>query len=327
MNDSEMISIIVPIYNTERYIRKCVNSIQNQTYKNLEIILVNDGSKDNSKNIMNQLAKEDSRIKVIHKQNAGVTAARLDGIKKASGEYIGFVDSDDVIEKDMYEILLDNMLKYNADISHCGYQMVFPDGRKNQFYGTGKIKKQSCEVGQIDLLEGDIIEPGLCNKLYRKQLFDGLDMDLSIKINEDLLMNFYLFQKSKKSVFYDVCKYHYLVREGSTSRSALNKHKIYDPILVKKIICEKSDGFVKEIAKHMYVITCINVYHSLITTEHKNIYCEDEKKVRDMIRTLKTGSNFSKKNIWMILGIIYMPFLYKIVYCIYAKYIQKSKYD
>ena len=105
MEMNELISVVVPVYNVENYLEKCVSSITNQTYKNLEIILVNDGSKDNSGAICDDLAKNDSRIKVIHKENGGLSDARNTGINVATGEYIGFVDSDDWIERDMYEQL------------------------------------------------------------------------------------------------------------------------------------------------------------------------------------------------------------------------------
>ena len=117
MKKNNLISIIVPIYNVEKYLKKCIDSIINQTYKNLEIILVDDGSPDNCGKICDEYAKKDNRIKVIHKENGGVSSARNVGVENATGEYIGFVDSDDYIEKDMYEVLINNLKKENADIS------------------------------------------------------------------------------------------------------------------------------------------------------------------------------------------------------------------
>lgn len=134
LNYFPLISVIVPAYNIENYIENCLESIIRQTYKNLEIIVIDDGSTDNTGKIIDNFSNFDKRIKVIHKKNEGVSKARLLGVEESKGEYIGFVDGDDQIEKYMYEHLLNNALKYRADISHCGYQMNFPDGHVDYYY-------------------------------------------------------------------------------------------------------------------------------------------------------------------------------------------------
>lgn len=237
--EKEKISVVVPVYNLQEYIEKTVDSIQKQTYENLEIILVDDGSKDGSSEILDRLAEQDGRIKVIHKGNGGVTSARICGIKVATGDWIGFVDGDDYIEPQMYEVLMNNALKYQADISHCGYQMIFPS-RVDYYYNTGRLVEQDNLMGLKDLLEGKFIEPGLVIKIFRKSLFDKLltseNIDYSIKINEDLLMNYYLFREAEKSVFIDQCYYHYILRKGSAATSQVNKNKLTDPLKVLKIL-------------------------------------------------------------------------------------------
>lgn len=239
------ISIIVPAYNSEKYIAHCLDSILAQSYQNIEIIVVNDGSKDGTASIIDWYAAEHGCIIAIHQENGGVTRARLNGVAHASGEYIGFVDSDDEIEPDMYELLVGNALKYNADISHCGYSMVFPS-RIVPYHGSGIRVEHDNRKGLLELFDGSIIEPGLWNKLYRKVLFRRLlyenVMDFTIKINEDWLMNFYLFQESKKSIFEDVCKYHYLVHEGSAANSIINRNKLEDPLKVRKILLKETEG-------------------------------------------------------------------------------------
>ena len=122
-----LVSVIVPVYKVEKYLDKCVESIVGQTYKNLEIILVDDGSPDNCPAMCDKWADRDSRIKVIHKQNGGVSSARNAGIDAVQGEFIGFVDSDDWLEPDMYDCLVKNALEYNADISRCGYFVDWSD--------------------------------------------------------------------------------------------------------------------------------------------------------------------------------------------------------
>lgn len=243
--DDIKISIVVPAYNISQYIASCLESIQKQTWNNLEIIVVDDGSTDNTVIVVESCAAKDDRIRIIKKENGGVTSARLAGVAAATGEFIGFVDGDDVIEPDMYERLLHNAVEYSADISHCGYQMVFPN-RVDYYYNTGCLVKQGRQAGLKDLIEGSFIEPGLCNKLFHKALFhrllhDGI-MDTSIKNNEDLLMNYYLFKESNMSIYEDWCPYHYLVRKGSAANAKLNEHMLLDPIKTTKILLKETSG-------------------------------------------------------------------------------------
>lgn len=240
------ISIIIPAYNVENYIVRTVDSVIAQSYKNLEIIVVNDGSTDATAQILDRLAAQDERIRVIHKENGGVTGARLRGVAEATGEWIGFVDGDDVIEPRMYERLLENALQYQADISHCGYQMVFPKGHVDYYYNTGRLAQQDRTEALAALLDGSYIEPGLWNKLFHKSLFHSLlhggVMDGSIRNNEDLLMNYYLFREAKRSVYEDVCPYHYLLRVSSATTSGISEHKLKDPMRVARILLAQTQG-------------------------------------------------------------------------------------
>ncbi len=232
-----LISIVIPAYNLETLLAKTLDSVLVQTYANLEVIVVNDGSKDATGAVIDSYAAKDSRIKPIHKENGGVTSARLRGIAEATGDWIGFVDGDDYIEPDMYQRLLDNALQYDADISHCGYQMVFPN-RVDYYYNTGKLIQQDNLTGMQDLIAGEFIEPGLCNKLYRRTLFAGLSerMDSRIKVNEDLLMNYWLFKQAKRSVYEDFCPYLYIVRAGSAANSGVKEHMLRNPLQVTNIL-------------------------------------------------------------------------------------------
>ena len=240
----QLLSIIIPAFNCENHIESTIKCVLEQSYDNLEIIVVDDGSRDGTTEMIKVLAEKDHRIVPLYKENGGVTSARLAGIERATGDYIGFVDSDDYVEPDMFELLLSNALEYDAEISHCGYQMVFPSGRVKYYYNTGRLVEENKPV--LELLKGQYIEPGLWNKLFDRKLLqcflkEGL-MDQSIKINEDLLMNYYLFRQAKRAVFQDVCKYHYLVHDGSAANSALKEHHLTDPIKVSKIIIKDADG-------------------------------------------------------------------------------------
>ena len=323
--NNKLISVIVPVYNLENYIKRCLKSIQNQTYRNIEIIVVDDGSIDDSWNVINRIAKEDNRIIPIHKENGGVSSARMLGLANANGEWIGFVDGDDEIEEDMYEVLINNAFECNADISHCGYKMIFNDGRITSFYDTKVKKIQDNTTGVIDLLEGDLIEPGLWNKLYKKSLFEDIELDTNIKINEDLLLNYYLFKNSQLSIFEDLTKYHYLIRDNSASRSKLNDYKIYDPIRVKEVILNDADDEYKSIAQKVFLRTLIYVYNSLIINEGD--FVNDKKKIRKMIFSNRCYCSLLNSKLKIMTNMIMLiPNIYKIIYKIYYHNILKSKY-
>ena len=326
-----MISVIVPVYNLENELERCVKSIQKQTYENIEIVLVNDGSTDGSESVMKALSENDPRIRIVRQENEGVTAARLNGVRLSSGEYIGFVDGDDEIEEEMYDFLFDNIAKYDADISHCGYQMCFADGRIHYFYNSGTVREQNTVTGVKDLLEGTIVEPGLGNKLFKRELFDELLdknlMDQSIKINEDLLMNYYLFKQIRKAVFEDKCPYHYVVRSSSASRQKMNEHKIYDPIKVKQKILEDCCDELKIVAEAALVNTAIYTLARL-STEKRTDYQKEKKSVRKVICEHKSViSHLAKRTALLGKMIVYAPGIFMFLYPIYTERIQVKKYE
>lgn len=320
------ISVVVPVYNLEKELPRCLDSILAQTYGNIEVIAVDDGSSDGSRKVLEMYAARDSRVKPVFKENGGVTSARLRGMAEAVGEWIGFVDGDDEIESDMYQRLLDNAQKYDAQISHCGYQMVFADGRVNFFHNSGRLRVQDCSMGVRDLLEGTLVEPGLCNKLFRREVFRGWEMDETIRINEDLLMNYYLFSNAEVSVFDDWCPYHYIVRGSSASRAKLNHHKIYDPIRVKEIIRQAAPADIRQDALRAYVNTCINIYHTLLTAQIP--LREDLRKVRDLLkRETEVFHLLGRKRALMAHMIVRAPLIYKPVYRFYGRFLQQDPYS
>ena len=313
--DEKLVSVIIPAYNIEDYIGRCLDSIISQTYKNLEIIVVDDGSRDHTGEILDNYAKKDRRIKVIHKENGGVSSARNKGIEVAEGDYIGFIDGDDLIEPEMYKILVDLLEEENADIAHCGYQMVFPD-RVDYYHNTGKKKIQTTEEGLKDLLSGEIIEPGLVNKLYKKELIKNCRLDETVKINEDLLMNYQLFKLSQKSVYYDITPYSYMIRSSSATGANSLITKREDSLRVLNQI--KDD--------------CIN--NNLLPTIYKRyIYllmaiCRDDlkdrlyqkkqrKKLKKELKTDIFKSCIPKKLKYMSLFSCYLPHIMKIIYKMY----------
>lgn len=327
---NDLISIIVPVFNLENELPRCLDSILTQSYQNIEVVVVDDGSSDGSADVMRRYSEKDSRIKPVFQENGGVTSARLHGVREASGQWIGFVDGDDKIESDMYERLLRNAAEYHADISHCGYQMCFDDGRIHYFHNTGLLVQQDKITALKELLSGSRIEPGLCNKLFHKTLFHSLlhgeAMPLDIKINEDLLMNYRLFSETERTVFEDWCPYHYIVRGASASRAKLNLHKIYDPIRVKEIIRRDAPAELRDAAQQAYINTGINVCHSLMI---EGAECRaDLRRVRDMMaRETADFSLLGRKRKLMANMIVHVPGLYRLIYVLYSKYFQKNVYS
>lgn len=311
----EKISIVVPVFNIAGYVERCLKSILAQTYTNLEIVVVDDGSTDESGDVVDRLAAQEPRIKVIHKENGGVTSARITGIRNASGQWIGFVDGDDEIEPDMFRHLLQNALTYQADISHCGYQMVFPDGRIDYYYNTGDLAKQDKISALKELISGSRIEPGLCNKLFRKTLFHSLlhgdIMPLDIKVNEDYFMNYLLFKEAEQTVYEDFCPYHYILRKGSAATSA-NRIHITDPIRVNELV--KADVQENE---QLYPAAYSRYIYALVGAASQSRWKEESHcarvKLKQELHTGSLRSYCSTRLRLMAFGTAYLLPLYRVI--------------
>ncbi|MGN0383572.1 MAG: glycosyltransferase [Eubacterium sp.] len=324
---SYLISIIVPAYNIAEYLPRCLDSILSQTYKNLEVIVISDGSTDNTNKVIAKYAEKDSRIIPVFKDNSGVSDTRNKGLEIAKGDYIGFVDGDDYIEPEMYETLLNNLLENDADISHCGYQMVFPS-RVDYYYNTGKKVIQDNRKGICDIIVGDYVEPSPCIKLYKKEVLAKLKMPKNIKINEDVLFNFYAFCNSEKSIYEDKPFYHYILRKGSAATSKINDNKLFDPIIVKKEIfeycCEKHDNEIQSLAYTSYLYSVIALYR----TVKNNKIINRKEKVKQYyreIKSIKNVFNLSKRvKIERLLFLYFTP-IHMFVYGFYDKHISKNK--
>ena len=209
----EKISVIVPVYNVEQYLERCVDSIINQTYTNLEIILVNDGSTDNSGKLCDELAKRDERIRVIHKENGGLSDARNRGIDESESDLVGFIDSDDYIDSDMYEVLLKNLNDTDADLSMCALYDVYNNTPEAQVTNKETWKLSSEQAIKM-VMEAKILSVTAVNKLYRKSLFTDLKFEVG-KIAEDAFIMIKLLDKCEKIVATNEKKYYYVHRENS----------------------------------------------------------------------------------------------------------------
>lgn len=283
MNLDIKISVIIPAYNIAQWLPRCIDSVLNQTHTNLEILLVDDGSEDATGSIVDAYAKKDDRIVAIHQRNAGLVAVREQGIALSTGDYVSFVDGDDVIEPDFLERLLFNAIHYDADISHCGMKYCFYDGRVKLHYGTGEIIEFDRCAGVNELLSGEKIEPSLCNKLYRRELLADSCLDASIMNNEDLLRNFTLFTRANKTIFEDFCGYQYWRRDNSMSARGFNAKACKDIMKARFLILENAPKYTLASAKQSYVNALISCYNSSVGTKSQDalevrVYCKKELK-------------------------------------------------
>ena len=210
-----LISVIVPIYNVEKYLSRCLDSILAQTYKNLEIILVNDGSTDGSGKICEEYKQKDSRIVVVHKKNGGLSSARNAGLDIATGSYIGFVDSDDYISLDMYELLIQKMLRKD-DIANIMYVRSYDSGKIVSSCVPHTMDEEISSETYLEELLLHIGDVSVCSKLFSKELI-GNSRFVEGVLNEDLLFIIEIIKRIHSIQFIGSVGYYYFVREKSIS--------------------------------------------------------------------------------------------------------------
>ena len=250
------ISVIVPVYKVEEYLDRCVKSIVEQTHKNLEIILVDDGSPDNCPAICDSWAEKDRRIKVIHKENGGVSSARNAALDAATGDFIGFVDSDDWIENDFYELLMKSLAENGSDIAFCGYCVVERSGEKKGYKNL--LDSSICDRNRYLY---NVVSGGdggfIWNKLFRAKLFDGVRFSDKIVYSEDLLFNFVISQKAGKISFVNEEKYNYFHKYLSGYAWVLNDHsfdmvKVFEEMLKYDMVPKVYDRCVRGYDRCVY---------------------------------------------------------------------------
>ena len=210
-----LVSVIVPVYKVEPYLHRCVDSILIQTYTNLEIILVDDGSPDNCGKICDEYAKKDNRIKVIHKTNGGQSEARNVGLDVAKGEYVTFVDSDDWIHHRYVEILYNDIMQANADVSMCGFVRTSDMHCVDNSYKNHKFKTISKEQAMEKTLYQNKLDSSPWDKLYKRKLFDGLRFTVG-RIYEDLEIIYQIYDRATILTYTDDALYYYFYRKDST---------------------------------------------------------------------------------------------------------------
>ena len=285
----DLISVIIPVYNVEKYLEKCIKSVINQTYKNLEIILVNDGSTDSSGEICNKFLKLDSRIILLNKVNEGLSAARNFGIQNSNGEYISFIDSDDFISDRMFEVLLNNINKWDCDISIVEKCDVFEDKE----FDLKPLNEKQCYIytkqeAMEKYFEGNFIPAW--GKLYRRELFKNIKFPVGV-LNEDEAIMIKLLDRCKKNIVYQNRQlYFYLKRkEGSITSTRKNIKNNIDWINN----AYENTKYVKDKYPDILSKAEARYYKSILAILIRLVYLEDdeykdiEKEYKRQLRNLK----------------------------------------
>ncbi len=235
------ISVIIPVYNVEKYLPECLDSVLSQTYTDLEVILIDDGSKDSSGTICDEYAKNDSRIKVIHQQNGGAAAAKNAGLRVATGKYLAFVDSDDWIERDAFEFMVNKLNEHKAEVVQCAFRNVYVDSDKDMLVIDNETVFEAQEY--LRRYTVDWTCGLLWDKLYLRELFNGIFFEEGHKIDDE----FFTYQgvmNANRVVYFPKVIYNYRQRGSSVTLSKENQLRMlfdkldYLPTRRKRVIAK-----------------------------------------------------------------------------------------
>ena len=288
-----MISVIVPVYKVEQYLDRCIESIVNQTYRDLEIILVDDGSPDNCPAICDRWSKIDSRIKVIHKENGGVSSARNVGLDNADGEYIGFADSDDYLDPKMFELLLNALVSDGSDISVCSSFAVAENGEiKTDASAENKVCSQEEAVKLISYKMNN----SLWNKLFRRKVFDGCRFDEGHTFGEDHLILLQALKNTRKVSFINDSLYYYVQRSNSTTGSKFSERS-FDQVFMKDALydfAKENFPYVADYYRKLCFTARENMCRKIILSNCENQYDE---KLKEYFQYMKNEFNAVKSDL------------------------------
>lgn len=296
------LSIIVPVYNVEKYLSKCIDSILNQTFEDFELILIDDGSPDECGKICDNYANKDRRIIVIHQKNAGVSAARNAGLDIAKGEYIGFIDSDDYIDKTMYEKLINAIESFNVDMAICGYDYINEAGNVERKFKSSSPKtysKSETFSAMFDMPQS--IRLGLVNKLFKNNLIKNLRLPIDYHSTEDgyFLINY--LENINSSVFIREGLYKNAVRTGSATHGGLSIEDLYKSYDIHEMMYKKTSKEFPELHDHafaFFIDVCMLKYKECKarakTLEEKEIV----RKMKQYILSYRTKILFNTEIFW-----------------------------
>lgn len=288
----DLVSIIVPVYNVEKYLEKCLDSLINQTYRNLQIILIDDGSADRSGAICRRYAAQDNRIQVIHKKQSGVSAARNTGLKAVKGSYICFVDSDDWIDEKMIETMYENMVKEKAQISIIGYDMVWENGRSQKKSDENARYVWNRQEAIAQWMTQKIFKGFMWDKMFAREIFDGIRFPEDRSYMEDVAIGMDLFARAEKVVYTGKIGYHYLQRQGSATNSGFQERELLGITEAEKMIRFSKDhqGLYDREAYSRLLINAYTILERIVLTGSK----KDKERIPELKKLLREHRQYIK---------------------------------
>lgn len=297
--NTPLISVIVAVYNIEEYIEKCANSLLQQTYPNLEIILVDDGSKDSSGQICEKLAAQDERVVVIHQANGGLSAARNTGMGVAKGDYLAFVDGDDWIDADMYELMINAAVQFDAELVACRYRCIYTDEIIDRTTNRMLLFEEA-EMLKSYLEEKDdcVIQHAAWNKLYKRSLVGEERFPVG-KLYEDVVFSAKVISRINQGVYLDCAKYNYVInRPGSIMAQGMNPRMFTDllPAYLEKeeYLKKMQDDSLVVLHQYHYLKKLIGWYRQIDSqkrTISSNRYSEWKQTIVDVFKEHKNSLN------------------------------------
>lgn len=308
-----MISIIVPVYKAEKYLDKCIESLINQTYQDIEMIFIDDGSPDQSGEILDQWALKDSRIKVIHQENGGPSKARNRGINEATGEEIIFVDGDDIVSEDMCQVLHDLLEKYQSDIAIAGIKHLFDD-QEVHFQKSNQEVVMTSKEAILDMWYQKRILPSPCSRIFKKELFNTIQFKEGI-IFEDVEILPKLFQKANTIVYTESELYGYYHHEESITINTFSKKDLGIIDICKDNLeyAKTLDEDYKKAALSYYVVGALRIYLNAPKVYQEAIN-ESEQIIKRYGKTVLKDKNIRSKLKYSLILFFYFRPLLKSIY-------------
>lgn len=288
----DLVSIIVPVYNVEKYLEKCLDSLIKQTYRNLQIILVDDGSGDSSGTICDRYAGQDNRIQVIHKKQSGVSAARNTGLEAVKGSYICFADSDDWIDEKMIETMYENMVEEKAQISIIGYDMVWEDGRSQKKSDENAYYVWNQREAIAQWMTQKIFKGFMCDKMFDKEIFTEIRFPEDRSYMEDVAIGLDLFAKAETVVYSGKIGYHYLQRQGSATNSGFQERELLGITEAEKMIrfSKEHQGIYDKEAYSRLLINVYTILERIVLTGSK----KDKERIPELKKVLRENREYLK---------------------------------
>lgn len=317
-----LISVIVPVYKTEKYLDRCIKSIINQTYKNIEIILIDDGSPDSCGRICDSYAEKDKRIKVIHKENGGVASARNTGLDNICGEYAAFVDSDDYVTEDYIEYLYSLIKKDNTDISVCSYKSVYANGTEIHNANTMLCKQIFTQKEAMEHILYDTDGTMLWGKLYKASVFDGIRCPIGRNF-EDVAVVFQLYGKVDRLSVGNAEKYFYMIRENSITS------EIYSPMFLDHIVStEEMTDYISKKFPELQSACNRRIMYAYVNVLRREVFSENrdkelEKRIVKRVKSIKNdilkNPKCSKRDKCAVLSLTFGVGFFRFAWNLYAK--------